>query len=79
MYYVESTEEQGNIFFERSDNAEYFLPPVSQTNYFNGTATSYKAITGAMYVFPSWLKHSVQPNKTDKDRISISFNYGVKK
>jgi hypothetical protein len=32
-----------------------------------------------MYVFPSWLKHSVQPNKTDKDRISISFNYGVKK
>ena len=79
VYYVESTEEQGNIFFERSDNAEYFLPPVSQTNYFNCTATSYKAITGAMYVFPSWLKHSVQPNKTDKDRISISFNYGVKK
>ena len=79
VYYVESTEEQGNIFFERSDNAQYFLPPVSQTNYFNGTATSYKAITGAMYVFPSWLKHSVQPNKTVKDRISISFNYGVKK
>ena len=79
VYYVESTEEQGNIFFERGDNAEYFLPPVQQTNYFNGTATSYKAISGAMYVFPSWLKHSVQPNKTDKDRISISFNYGVKK
>ena len=79
VYYVESTEEQGNIFFERDDNAEYFLPPVQQTNYFNGTATSYKAISGAMYVFPSWLKHSVQPNKTDKDRISISFNYGVKK
>ena len=77
VYYVESTEEQGNIFFERGDNAEYFLPPVKQTNYFNGTATSYKAITGAMYVFPSWLKHSVQPNKTDKDRISISFNLSL--
>ena len=34
VYYVESTEEQGNIFFERGDNAEYFLPPVHTERYF---------------------------------------------
>jgi len=79
VYYVKSNEEQGNIFFERSDGAEYFLPPnVPKHNYFNGSATSYRAITGALYIFPGWLKHSVQPNRTDEDRISISFNYGVK-
>ena len=78
VYYVKSVEEQGNIFFERSDGAEYFLPKVETHNYFNGSATSYKAITGALYIFPGWLKHSVQPNRTEEDRISISFNYGVK-
>lgn len=79
VYYVKSTPEQGNIFFERGDNAEYFLPPMEKPNYFTSTATTYKAMTDAVYVFPGWLKHSVQPNLTKEDRISISFNYGVVK
>lgn len=78
VYYVKSEEGNGNIFFERSDNAEYFLPPLAQPNYFTSTATTYKSITSALYIFPAWLKHSVQPNMLDSDRISISFNYGVK-
>jgi uncharacterized protein (TIGR02466 family) len=78
VYYVKSTPEQGNIFFERGDNAEYFLPPMEKANYFTSTATTYKAMTDALYIFPGWLKHSVQPNLTKDDRISISFNYGVK-
>ena len=64
--------------FERSDNAEYFLPPMEKPNYFTSTATTYKAMTGAIYVFPGWMKHSVQPNLTKEDRLSVSFNYGVK-
>jgi len=78
VYYVKATPEQGNIFFERGDNAEYFLPPMEKPNYFTSTATTYKAMTNAIYIFPGWLKHSVQPNLTSEDRISISFNYGVK-
>jgi len=78
VYYVKSTPEQGNIFFERGDNAEYFLPPMEKPNYFTSTATTYKAMSDALYIFPGWLKHSVQPNLTKDDRISISFNYGVK-
>jgi uncharacterized protein (TIGR02466 family) len=78
VYYVKSDPEQGNIFFERGDNAEYFLPPIENPNYFTSTATTYKAMTDAVYIFPGWLKHSVQPNLTKEDRISISFNYGVK-
>tara|TARA_A200000159_G_scaffold80320_1_gene74420 strand:- start:170 stop:754 length:585 start_codon:yes stop_codon:yes gene_type:complete len=77
VYYVKSEPEQGNIFFERGDNAEYFLPPLKEPNYFTSTATTYKAMTGAVYIFPGWLKHSVQPNLTNEDRISISFNYGI--
>jgi hypothetical protein len=35
-------------------------------------------MSNALYVFPGWLKHSVQPNLTKEDRLSVSFNYGVK-
>ncbi len=79
VYYVKSDPSQGNIMFERNDGAEYFLPPIEKANYFTSTATTYKAMTGAIYVFPGWLKHSVQPNLTKEDRLSISFNYGVKR
>ncbi len=79
VYYIKSDPSQGNIMFERNDGAEYFLPPMEKPNYFTSTATTYKAMTGAIYVFPGWLKHSVQPNLTKDDRLSISFNYGVNK
>ena len=33
--------------------------------------------TGNLYLFPSGLMHMVEPNTTNKDRYSISFNVGV--
>jgi hypothetical protein len=27
------------------------------------------------YLFPSWVKHSVERNNTDSERISIAFNF----
>jgi uncharacterized protein (TIGR02466 family) len=80
VYYVEATEHQGNIQFERSDNAEYHIPVnIKKTTYYTSTRATYAAKTGAMYIFPSWLKHSVQMNNSTSDRISISFNYGEKR
>ena len=80
VYYVDATPEQGNIQFERNDNGEYHIPDiVAQETYYTSTRATYAAKTGALYIFPGWLKHSVQGNTTQKDRISISFNYGEKK
>jgi len=77
VYYVQADENQGNIQFERSDNAEYHIPAiVAKDTYYTSTRATYKAKTGALYVFPGWLKHSVQGNRSTEDRISISFNYG---
>ena len=79
VYYVQAEEGQGNIQFERNDDAEYFLPLNNKKQtYFNCTRATYKAKSNALYIFPGWLKHSVESNKTGTDRISISFNYGVK-
>ena len=79
MYYVDATPEQGNIQFERNDNAEYHIPTkVAKETYYTSTRATYAGKTNALYIFPSWLKHSVQGNKSNTDRISISFNYGEK-
>jgi uncharacterized protein (TIGR02466 family) len=79
VYYVEAGEHQGNIQFERSDNAEYFLPTqVEKITYFTSTRATYKSSTNALYLFPGWMKHSVEGNRSNHDRISISFNYGEK-
>jgi len=80
VYYVEANDKQGNIQFERSDGAEYFLPAnIEKVTYFTSTRATYAGKTQALYIFPSWLKHSVQGNQSANDRISISFNYGEKR
>jgi len=80
VYYVDATSDQGNIQFERNDGAEYHIPEeIATATYFTSTRATYAAKTGALYIFPSWLKHSVQGNFSKEDRISISFNYGEKK
>jgi|TARA_X000000950_G_scaffold104554_1_gene131804 uncharacterized protein (TIGR02466 family) len=80
VYYVDAPNNCGNIQFERNDGAEYHIPiHVEKETYFTSTRATYAAKTNALYIFPGWLKHSVQGNRSNQDRISISFNYGEKK
>lgn len=80
VYYVDANPNQGNLQFERTDGAEYHIPArIEKETYFTCTRASYASKTNALYIFPSWLKHSVEGNKTTTDRISISFNYGEKR
>jgi len=79
VYYVDATSQQGNIIFERGDGADYHLPEyVEKATYFTSQLAKYAAKTGGLYIFPSWLKHHVEGNQSNTDRISISFNYGVR-
>ena len=78
VFYVDVPDENmGNINFQRSDDIEYYLPPLKEYNNFTGEKASYKPETGKVLIFPSWLKHSVDGSRSKKERISISFNYGV--
>lgn len=80
VYYVDAGDMQGNIQFERSDGGEYHIPEfVEKETYYTSTRATYACKTNALYIFPGWLKHSVQGNQSHSDRISISFNYGEKK
>ena len=80
VYYVQAEQGNGNIKFERPDNARYYLPAPTDDKwtYFNTQVCEYASLTNAVYLFPAWLPHSVSQNTLDKDRISVSFNYGMK-
>ena len=80
VYYVDASDDQGNIQFERSDGAEYHIPDdIGTATYYTSSRATYAGKTNALYIFPGWLKHSVQGNRSTTDRISISFNYGEKR
>jgi uncharacterized protein (TIGR02466 family) len=38
----------------------------------------YTPIKGELYIFPSWLRHSVHPSESNSERVSISFNTYIK-
>ncbi len=78
VFYVDVPESNmGDIEFYRNDEADYYLHNIlTPDHHFASSKLTYPAKDGRLYIFPAWLKHSVQGNQSNKDRISISFNYG---
>jgi uncharacterized protein (TIGR02466 family) len=37
----------------------------------------FNPLEGRMLIFPSYLAHQVEPNESDEDRISVSFNLSI--
>ena len=49
-------------------------PPVTELTAENSDQVVVKVSDGTLLVFPSWLQHSVDPNRSNGERLSISFN-----
>lgn len=66
----------GDIIFYRDNIMLSYLPSyvVADWNDLTSGTAAYKVKEGMLLIFPSWLEHSVTPNFTSEDRISISFN-----
>jgi len=79
VYYIDIPDENmGNIHFEREDNAQFFLPRfMPKRNHISAIRATYKPMSGGILIFPSWVVHSVEGNKSDKPRISMSFNTSI--
>ena len=76
VYYVKTPDECGEIEFH---NPAYHVLQQANLSRPNNHYTSLfwwmPAVEGALYLFPSWLMHSVRPNMNkDEERISFSFN-----
>lgn len=81
VYYVSVPKNSGNIIFHCANR-------LRQVSYDFGNVTQYNNYTSSRFIeipqedllilFPSSLEHFVEPNRSEEQRISISFNYGYK-
>lgn len=70
VYYIKTQENCGNLMFHTELDAHW--PQMIKNNFFHNS--SIKAEEGRLVIFPAWLKHRVIINKSQSDRIGVSFN-----
>tara|TARA_Y100001970_G_scaffold286120_1_gene407502 strand:+ start:16976 stop:17563 length:588 start_codon:yes stop_codon:yes gene_type:complete len=79
-YYVSAPDNCGDIVFYDPRPAPVYKHPLTKSaNILNATTNSIKPQSGMLVLFPSYLDHSVNPNKSNKKRIVISFNVSLEK
>jgi len=80
VYYVSAPEGSGKIHFERDSKEIYAMGclKIGGKTVVSGMNCEYEPKEGRLLLFPGWLPHSVLPNTTDEERISIAFNAELK-
>jgi uncharacterized protein (TIGR02466 family) len=75
VYYVQTQEGADNItFIDPRKEAHLISPQTVEDTPQNTGKMRLRVTDGSLVIFPAWLIHSVQPNMSDKERISVSFN-----
>ena len=73
VYYINTNGEDGNLQFDNINSS-------MSGNFIMGALTSKQVApldTGLLMLWPGPLKHGTQENKTDNERISLSFNVNI--
>lgn len=77
IYYVNAEKDMGKIVFMNPIMAHPYCinsRMIKNYNTFNSAEWSIMPNTGLLVIFPSWLLHYVETNRTEENRISIAFN-----
>jgi len=75
VYYVHAPPGADSIHFhDPRVQAGIIRPPVSALTAQNTDLVATRVREGQLLVFPAWLEHSVSPNASDSERVSVSFN-----
>jgi uncharacterized protein (TIGR02466 family) len=73
-FYVRLPENSGNICFvsplQQYRMCEMYLKP----NRYQQYESEMQVQQNWLYLFPSWMEHYTQPNQSNEDRITVSFN-----
>ena len=77
-YYLQSDQKASIVFHDPSPAADVLVPRKKQTTLNNSSLLSYASKQNRAVIFPSWLPHWVQQNKSKTKRISIAWNIQVK-
>ena len=74
-YYVKAKKNSGQInFYDPKEMKVMYHPPIQNYNEISAEIINIEPDEGKLILFPSYLKHSVEENLSDEDRIVISFN-----
>ncbi len=75
VYYVALPDDVGQITFgDPRPQAQMIMPKAKSWNKYTGNEIKLETKPGRFVLFPAWLVHSVPVNRSDKHRVSISFN-----
>jgi uncharacterized protein (TIGR02466 family) len=74
-YYLQVQDGADSInFFDPKPQAGVIRPHAAEPTAENTEVASVRVSTGSLLLFPAWLQHSVDANRSGKARISLSFN-----
>ena len=74
-YYVQVQEGADSInFFDPKPQAGVIRPAATQPTAENTEVAMVRVKTGSLLLFPAWLQHAVDANRSNHARISLSFN-----
>ena len=77
-YYVRAPIDSGDIvFYDPRPAPVYSHPNIVKPNLLNAQVNGISPKEGALVLFPSYLDHSVNENKSNEERIVISFNIRI--
>lgn len=75
VYYVKTRPGADTInFLDPRPQTGIIRPPVTALTAENTELVVVKVKGGTLLMFPAWLQHSVDPNRSDRVRISLGFN-----
>jgi uncharacterized protein (TIGR02466 family) len=73
VYYIKCNGNDGNLTFHAPlSTMEQGIAASDEWNY---SMVSYPPVAGRLFVFPSWVPHSVGDNMTDDTRVSVAMNF----
>ena len=79
VYYIKAPKNCGDILFYDPRSAKVTRkPPTTKSNALNSEEVNITPQDGMIVFFPSYLHHSVSENRSDEERIVISFNVDMR-
>ena len=77
-YYVKTTKECGKFMIEDPLSvSRHNYPIIEKKTELNVKTVGLDVEEGDLLIFPAYLPHKVGMNKTDKDRVVVSFNINI--
>jgi uncharacterized protein (TIGR02466 family) len=73
IYYVQVPADAGDLVLHTPADDE-LVPPVERVSPLNSATHRWTPAAGQLLLFRSWLRHSVMPNRSAEERISVAFD-----